>query len=116
MYNNVTRGLVTALGGIVLNMIIIPQHIGFLMNMQFSEFDAWISILRIDFATTTGTMPMNISDKGQVQGARPPPFFLLFPFFSSFSHYILFFPFFSSNLLLTPLFWGMQKKKEKVYF
>ena len=50
----------------MLNMIIIPQHIGFLMNMQFSEFDAWISILRIDFATTTGTMPMNISDKGQV--------------------------------------------------
>ena len=50
----------------MLNMIIISQHMGFLLNMQFSEFDARISSLRINFATMTGTMPMNVSDKGQV--------------------------------------------------
>ena len=44
------------------------------------------------------------------QGARPPPFILLFPFFSSFSHYFLFFPFFHFKPPINSSFWGMQKK------
>ena len=35
-----------------------------------------------------------LSQSTHLQGARPPPFFLFFPFFSSFSPYVLFFPFF----------------------
>ena len=51
-----------ALGGIVLNMIIISQHIGFLLDMPFSEF----YFIFQDFATMIRTMPVNASDKGQV--------------------------------------------------
>ena len=50
---------------------------------------------------------------GFFQGARPPPFFLLFPFFSSFSCYFLFSPFF---LLKTPInssFFRNAKKKRR---
>ena len=50
-----------------------------------------------------------------MQGARPPPFFLSFPFFSSFSHYFLFFPFF---LLKPPINSSFLRnaKRENVYF
>ena len=65
MYNSVSRGLVTALGGIVLNMIIISQHIHFLF--QYAIFIIWcLDFIFKDFSTMTGTMPMNTSGKDQV--------------------------------------------------
>ena len=47
------------------------------------------------------------------QGARPPPFFLLFPFFSSFSRYFLFFPFFLLKPPINSSFLRNAKKKRK---
>ena len=65
MYISVSRGLVTVLRGIVLNTIIISQHIHFLF--QYAIFRIWcLDFIFKDFATMTETMPMNTSDKGQV--------------------------------------------------
>ena len=46
-------------------------------------------------------------------GCPATSFFLLFPFFSSFSHYFLFFPFLLLKPPINSFFWGMQKKKKK---
>ena len=63
MYNNVSSGLVTALGGIVLNMIFISHYIHFLF--QYAIFRIWcLDLIFTDFATMTGTMPTNASDEG----------------------------------------------------
>ena len=65
VYNSVSRGLVTALGGIEMNMIIISQYIHFLF--QYAVFRIWcLDFIFKEFATMLGMMPTNASDEGHV--------------------------------------------------